>query len=382
MTGIQQGEFKMKLNRVAVLVLVLFAIALPLFAGGAKEEPSGNATAAVENTAFKVAFVYIGIPGDLGWTFEHDRGRLGAVKALGDKIQTSFVENVPEGPDATRVIRQLAQQGNKMIFTTSFGYMDPTLEVAMDYPDVYFEHCSGYKSADNMANYFGRIYQSRYLSGIVAGASTKTNVIGYVGAFPIPEVVRGINAFTLGVQKTNPKAVVKVVWTNTWYDPVLEREAAVALLDAGADIIAQHQDTTEPQKAAQERGVWSIGYHSDMAKFVGDSVLVSAMWEFSGFYTSRIEAAMNGTWNSQSYWGGLSDGIVKLSDFSPLVKDDVKKLVMSEKAKIESGSWDVFNGPVFNQSGKAVIAKGTVPADGDLLGMSWFVKGVEGSVNQ
>lgn len=375
----------MKMNRVAVIALVLLTLSILVFTGCKKEE----APAAVEaqetvetKEAFKVAFVYIGIPGDLGWTFEHDRGRLAAVDTLGDKIETAFAENVPEGPDATRVIRQFAQQGYNMIFTTSFGYMDPTLEVSAEYPDIYFEHCSGYKTSDNMANYFGRIYQARYLSGIVAGATTKSDVIGYVGAFPIPEVVRGINAFTLGVQKTNPDAVVKVVWTNTWYDPVVEREAAVALLDAGADVIAQHQDTTEPQKAAQERGVWSIGYHSDMAAFVGDSVLVSAMWEFSKYYTSRIEAAMNGTWKSQSYWGGLADGDVKLSDFSPLVSADVKDLVMSEKAKIESGEWDVFNGPVYDQSGNAVVADGTVPADGDLLGMGWFVKGVEGSVNQ
>ncbi len=371
----------MRMNKAAVLVLILFALCLPLFAGGAQEE-SSDATAEVEDSVFKVAFVYIGIPGDLGWTFEHDRGRLGAVAALGDKIETAYVENVPEGPDATRVIRQFAQQGFDMIWTTSFGYMDPTYEVAEEYPDVIFEHCSGYKTLDNMGNYFGRIYQSRYLSGMVAGAQTSSDIIGYVGAFPIPEVVRGINAFTLGVQKTNPNAVVKVVWTNTWYDPVVEREAAVALLDAGADIIAQHQDTTEPQKAAQERGAYSIGYHSDMAKFVGDSVLVSAMWEFSGYYTETIKAAMNGTWKSQSYWGGLNDGVVKLSDFSPLVPEDVKSLVMSEKAKIESGEWDVFNGPVYDQSGAAAIAAGTVPSDGDLLGMSWFVKGVEGSVNQ
>lgn len=370
----------MKMNRVAVIVLVLFALCMPLFAGGAQEEPADAAE--VKDEAFKVAFVYIGIPGDLGWTYEHDRGRLAAVEALGDKIETAYAENVPEGPDATRVIRQFAQQGYNMIFTTSFGYMDPTLEVSMEYPEVYFEHCSGYKTSENMANYFGRIYQSRYLSGIVAGAATKTGVIGYVGAFPIPEVVRGINAFTLGVQKTNPKAVVKVVWTSTWYDPVVEREAAVALLDAGADVIAQHQDTTEPQKAAAERGLWSIGYHSDMAEFVGDSVLVSAMWEFSKYYTARIEAAMNGTWKSQAYWGGLADGDVKLSDFSPLVSSDVKDLVMAEKARIESGSWDVFNGPVYDQSGAAAIAAGEVPEDGALAGMSWFVKGVEGSVNQ
>ncbi|MDC7228049.1 MAG: BMP family ABC transporter substrate-binding protein [Spirochaetales bacterium] len=377
----------MKTNRVAAVLIILLAVVLLAFTGCSKEEEAKvEEKAAVESEAadepFKAAFVYIGIPGDLGWTYEHDRGRLAAVEALGDKIETAFVENVPEGPDATRVIRQLAQQGYKIIFTASFGYMDPTLEVAAEYPDVYFEHCSGYKTADNMANYFGRIYQSRYLSGIVAGAATKTGVIGYVGAFPIPEVVRGINAFTLGVQKTNPDAVVKVVWTNTWYDPVVEREAAVALLDAGADVIAQHQDTTEPQKAAAERDVWSIGYHSDMAKFVGDSVLVSAMWEFSHYYTTRIQAAMDGTWKTQSYWGGLADGDVKLSDFSPLVPAEIKDLVMAEQSKIESGEWDVFNGPVYDQSGAAVIADGAVPSDGDLANMSWFVKGVEGSVNQ
>lgn len=368
----------MKKNRVVLVLVALLLISLPVFAGGAQEEP----TAEAEDSVFKVAFVYIGIPGDLGWTFEHDRGRLAAVEALGDRIETAYVENVPEGPDATRVIRQFAQKGFDMIWTTSFGYMDPTLEVAADYPDVVFEHCSGYKTSDNMANYFGRIYQSRYLSGIVAGSATETGVIGYVGAFPIPEVVRGINAFTIGVQKTNPDAVVKVVWTNTWYDPVKEREAAVALLDAGADVIAQHQDTTEPQKAAQERGLYSIGYHSDMAGFVGDSVLVSAMWEFGPFYTERIEAAMNGTWKSQSFWGGLAEGTVRLSDFSPLVPADVKELVMAEMKKIESGSWDVFNGPVTDQGGSIVIADGENPSDGDLLGMSYFVKGVEGTVNQ
>jgi basic membrane protein A len=368
----------MKKNKVVLALLALLIFCTPVFAGGSQEE----AVVETENSAFKVAFVYIGIPGDLGWTFEHDRGRLAAVKALGDKIETAYVENVPEGPDATRVIRQFAQKGFNMIFTTSFGYMDPTLEVAAEYPDVVFEHCSGYKTSENTANYFGRIYQSRYLSGIVAGSATTSNVIGYVGAFPIPEVVRGINAFTIGVLKTNPDAVVKVVWTNTWYDPVKEREAAVALLDAGADVIAQHQDTTEPQKAAQERGLFSIGYHSDMAGFVGDSVLVSAMWEFGPFYTERIEAAMDGSWKSQSYWGGLADGVVKLSDFSPLVPADVKELVLAEKKKIESGSWDVFNGPVMDQSGKTVVASGSAPADGDLLGMSYFVKGVEGTVNQ
>ncbi len=368
----------MKKHIFPLLIVLLVMVSAVAFAGGSKEEPA----ASPETQPYKVGFVYLSIPGDLGWTYEHDRGRLGAVEALGDKIETVFVENVPEGPDATRVIRQLAQQGCQMIFTASFGYMDPTLEVAEEFPDVLFEHCSGYKTLDNMGNYFGRIYQARYLSGIAAGKATKSNIIGYVGAFPIPEVIRGINAFTLGVKKVNPDAVVKVVWTSTWYDPVLEREAAVALLDSGADVIAQHQDTTEPQKAAQERGAVSVGYHSDMGKFVGDSVLVSAMWEFSTYYIDRIEAGMNGTWTADQYWGGLKEGVVKLSDFSPLVDDATKALIAEEAAKIESGSWDVFSGPVKDQSGSVKIAAGTSPSDGDLLGMSWFVEGVEGKISQ
>lgn len=241
----------------------------------------------------KIAFVYIGPPGDMGWTYEQERGRLAVQKAFGNKIETKYIENVPEGPDAERVIRQYAVAGFDMIFTTSFGYMDPTLAVAKDFPNVIFEHCSGYKTAANMATYFGRIEEARYLTGIIAGRMTKSNVIGYVAAFPIPEVVRGINGFTLGVRSVNPKAQVKVVWTNTWYDPVKEREAAVALLDSGADIIAQHQDTTEPQKAAQERGKLSIGYDSDMGKFVGDSVLASATWNWET--TSRIPSRPHST---------------------------------------------------------------------------------------
>jgi basic membrane protein A len=234
--------------------------------GGAKEE------AKEEVGKYKVAFVYIGPPGDLGWTYEHERGRKMLEEKLGNKVESTYIENVPEGPDAARVIRQYAQQGYNMIFATSFGYMDGMYEVAQEFPDIYFEHCSGYKTTSNMSTYFGRMYQPRYLSGIVAGKMTKVGVIGYVAAFPIPEVLRGINAFTLGVRSVNSNAEVRVVWTNTWYDPVKEREAAVALLDEGVDIIAQHQDTTEPQKAAQERGGLSIGYDSDMRIFVGDTV--------------------------------------------------------------------------------------------------------------
>ena len=294
---------------------------------------------------------------------------------------------MPEGPDAERVIRQLALQGfgkdkkegADMIFTTSFGYMDPTFAVAKDFPKVIFEHCSGYKTAPNMATYFGRIEEARYLTGIIAGRMTKSNIIGYAAAFPIPEVVRGINGFTLGVRSVNPKAQVKVVWTNTWYDPVKEREAAVALLDEGADIIAQHQDTTEPQKAAQERGKYSIGYDSDMGKFVGDSVLASAVWEWSTYYIDTIQKALDGTWKTHEYWGGLKDGVAKLSSISPKVPASVVAEVEAAKKKI-LGGWSIFSGPLKDQGGKVVYAAGQVVPDGAQLGMDWFVEGVVGKV--
>ncbi len=361
----------MKSKLFAVVSLLLVAVML-LTACGPKATP--------EPQTFKVAFVYIGPPGDLGWTYEHDRGRQYLEQQLGDKVETATVENVPEGPDAARVIRQYAQQGYNMIFATSFGYMDAMLEVAQEYPDIYFEHCSGYKTADNMATYFGRMYQPRYLSGIVAGRMTKSNIIGYVAAHPIPEVIRGINAFTLGVRSVNPDAEVHVVWTNTWYDPVKEREAAVALLDEGADIIAQHQDTTEPQKAAQERGALSIGYDSDMRAFVGDTVLTGPVWNWGVYYVKTVQDAINGTWKTHQYWGGMADGVVQLADFSPKVPQDVRDEVNAAKEKILSGEWDVFCGPIVDQDGNTVVAEGECMSDGDMLGMNFFVDGVVGTI--
>jgi len=350
-----------------------------LWAGGEQEGSAQEAEGASEEV-LEVAFVYIGIPGDLGWTYEHDRGRKYMEKQLGDKISTTFIENVPEGPDAARIIRQYAQKGSNLIFATSFGYMDPMLEVAQEFPDVYFEHCSGYKTADNMSTYFGRMYQARYLSGLVAGEFTEVDKIGYVAAFPIPEVIRGINAFARGVQKVNPDAVVKVVWTNTWYDPVKEREAAVALLDEGVDIITQHQDTTEPQKAAQERGKLSIGYDSDMGKFVGDTVLVSPIWNWGPYYTEVAEDAINGTWKSSSYWGGLKEGVVMLSDFSDKVPADLREMVEEEHDRIVNGDWDVFWGPLKNQKGETILGAGEKMSDGDMLNMGFFIEGVEGKL--
>jgi basic membrane protein A and related proteins len=330
--------------------------------------------------AFKVAFVYIGPPGDLGWTYEHDRGRKMLEEEYGDAVETTYIENVPEGPDAARVIRDYAQQGYDMIFTTSFGYMDPTLEVAQEFPNVLFEHCSGYETADNMSTYFGRMYQPRYLSGIVAGEMTEANQIGYVAAFPIPEVIRGINAFTRGVRSVNPEAVVSVVWTNTWYDPVKEREAAVALLDEGVDLVTQHQDTTEPQKAAQERGALSVGYDSDMRSFVGDTVLTSPVWNWGTYYVDTVGAAMNGEWETHQFWGGMETGVVELADYSPKVSEDVRNTVASERERIVDTDWDIFCGPVKDQDGNVVVAEGECMSDEDMLNMNFFVEGVSGTI--
>ncbi len=328
----------------------------------------------------KAAFVYVAPIGDLGWTWAHEQGRLMVEKELGDRVETAYIENVPEGPDAERVIRDFAQKGYDIIFATSFGFMDPMLTVAQEFPDKYFEHCSGYKTAENMATYFGRMYQPRFLSGLVAGKATKVNKIGYVAAYPIPEVIRGINAFTLGVRTVNPEATVHVVWTNTWFDPVKEKEAAVALLDEGCDVIAQHQDTTEPQKAAQERGMVSIGYDSDMRKFVGDTVLTSPVWNWGPYYVSRVKAVLDGTWKTHQYWGGMKEGIVDLAPLSPKVPAEVKDLVEDYKQKILSGEWDVFTGPIKDQDGNIRVAEGQKMTDEEMLSMDWFVEGVVGTI--
>ncbi len=379
----------MNMKRVLTILGLVFLIAAVMLSvscqkkeEAAPEEAAAAEEAPAEEEPLKVAFVYIGIPGDLGWTYEHDRGRKYMEDQLGDKVETTYIENVPEGPDAARIIRQYAQQGYNMIFATSFGYMDPMFEVAQEFPDVYFEHCSGYKTADNMSTYFGRMYQARYLSGLVAGEFTEVDKIGYVAAFPIPEVIRGINAFTRGVREVNPDAVVKVVWTNTWYDPVKEREAAVALLDEGVDIVTQHQDTTEPQKAAQERGKLSVGYDSDMGKFVGDTVLVSPIWNWGPYYTEVAEDAIEGTWESSSYWGGLKEGVVMLSDFSDKVPQDLRDMVADEREKIISGEWDVFWGPLKNQKGEMILEAGEKMSDGDMLNMGFFIEGVEGKLEE
>ena len=326
----------------------------------------------------KVGFVYVSPIGDAGWSYAHDQGRL-AVEAM-EGVTTAYVEAVPEGPDSERVMLNMARKGYNVIFATSFGYMDPMLKVAKQFPKVVFEHCSGFKLAPNMGNYFGRMYQARYLSGMVAGAMTRSNILGYVAAFPIPEVIRGINAYTLGAQSVNPKVQVRVVWTKTWYDPATEKEAAKSLLDVGADVIAQHQDSPGPQEAAQEKGVYSVGYNSDMSPFAPKAHLTAPIWNWGPLYKQIVEQARQGSWKSQAIWYGMKEGIVDLAPFGPMVPDSVRRKVTDKKKQILSGNTDVFVGPVKDQKGAVRIPAGQTATDEQMLGMKYFVQGVVGTL--
>ncbi len=349
------------------LCKVLFAVTVALLLG--------TSTGFAKD--LKVGFVYVSPIGDAGWSYAHDLGRQ-AIEAM-DGVKTSYVEAVPEGPDSERVILNMARKGYDIVFAASFGYMDPMLKVAKQFPKVVFMHCSGFKMAENMGNYFGRMYQARYLSGIIAGGMTKSNTIGYVAAFPIPEVIRGINAFTLGVQSVNPKATVRVVWTKTWYDPATEKEAAKSLLDVGADVIAQHQDSPGPQEAAQEKGVYSIGYNSDMTALAPKSHLTAPIWNWAPYYKSVVESVKNGTWKAESAWPGLAEGIVDLAPFNTMVPQKLQDKVATAKASIISGDLKVFAGPIKDQKGTVKVAARTVLSDKELLGMTWFVHGVVGT---
>lgn len=327
----------------------------------------------------KVAFVYVGPVGDAGYTYAHDLGRRYLVKEL-PQVESTIVESVPEGADAERVFTELAEKGNKIIFATSFGYMDYVQKVAARYPDVVFLHCSGYKTSKNSGTYFGRIYEARYLSGIVAGKQTKKNSIGYVAAFPIPEVVRGINAFTLGAQSVNSDVKVKVVWTNTWYDPGTEKEAARSLLNAGVDLIAMHQDTPAPMQAAEEKGALAVSYNTDMRSFAPKAVLTGPVWNWGPYYVKTVKAVLDGTWKSEQYWGGLSDGVIDLGPYGPMVGADVKKLVDQKRAVLLKDDYAVFAGPLKDQKGVVRVKAGQKMTDSEMLSFDWFVQGVEGNI--
>lgn len=371
-----------KFRKLGLLLALMLAFTLVVAGcGGNQAEEPTDEPGNDDSEEFVVGFIYVGPANDGGWSYTHDQGR----QYLEDQIpgvKTVYYESVEEGPDAERAITELIEQrGAKMIFATSFGFMDFMLNVAERYPDVIFEHCSGYKTADNAATYFGRMYEPRYLSGIIAGLKTETNKIGYVGAFPIPEVVRGINAFTLGVRSVNPDAEVYVVWTNTWYDPGTEKDAALALLDGGVDIIAQHQDTAGPQQAAEERGAWGLGYNADMRHFAPNATMTGPVWNWGPYYVKTVQAAMDGTWEPHQYWGSIADGIVDLGPYNEdLLTEEIIAEVEAAKEAIINGELDIFAGPIKDQNGEIRVPEGSSMTDAEKLGFDWFVEGVVGSL--
>ncbi len=340
---------------------------------------AGRRRASAQDEPFRVAFVYVGPIGDLGWTYAHDEGR----KVVDEmpNVETTYIENVPEtAADAGRVIRDFADQGFDVVVATSFGYMQPMFDVAPDFPDTVFIHISGYMTADNMGTAFGKIEEPRYVSGLVAGKMTAANLLGYVAAFPIPEVLRGINAFTLGVRQSAPDATVKVVFTSTWYNPQQERAAAEALLDAGVDVVAQHQDTAGPQQAAEERGKYGVGYNADMAPLAPKAVLTCPIWHWGVYYGQMVQEVIEGTWVSSQVWDGWKEGLVGLSPLGPMVPDDVKAMTETEVAAFEAGEktiFTIFTGPLNDQEGTERVAAGTAMTAEELLSMDWLVEGVE-----
>ncbi len=346
------------------------ALALGVSAGAA--EAAGK---------LKACWVYVGPVGDFGYSYQHDLGRKAVEKELGDKVETVFLENVAEGPDAERAIERLARDGCKIIFTTSFGFMDPTIKVAAKYPDVKFEHATGYKKAGNVAIYNARFYEGRYVMGQIAAKMSKAGVAGYIVSFPIPEVVSGINAFMLGAQNVNPDFKVKIIWVNSWYDPGKEADAAKVLFGQGADIIVQHTDSTAPLQIAEEQGKQGFGQSSDMIKFAPKAQLTSNTDDWDPYYVARVKAMLDGTWASADTWGGMKDGMVVLSPFTNM-PDDVKKMAEETTAKIKSGEFHPFTGVITKQDGSTVGEAGKSLPDGELLGMNYYIKGIEDQLPQ
>jgi basic membrane protein A and related proteins len=328
----------------------------------------------------KVGFIYLGPIGDLGWTYQHDLGRLAMVKEFGDKIETTYLENVSEGPDSERSIEQLARAGNKLIFTTSFGYMEPTLKVAKKYPNVHFEHATGYKRDKNMSTYSGRFYQGRYIQGLIAGKMSKTGVLGYIGSFPIPEVISGINATMLAAQTINPNIKLKIIWVNTWFDPGKEADAAKALIDQGADVIMQHTDSPAPMQVAAERGKLAFGQDSEMIKFGPKTQLTSIMDNWAPYYVERVKLELEGKWTSEDTWGGLKSKMVVMAPYTNM-PDDVKKMAEETEAAIIAGTLHPFKCPIVAQDGKEVECKdGKNLEDAQILGMNFYVKGIDDKI--
>ncbi|MBO9472879.1 MULTISPECIES: BMP family ABC transporter substrate-binding protein [unclassified Shimia] len=343
----------------------------------------GLATTAMADTT-KVGFVYVGPVGDGGWTYEHNKGRLAVEEKFGDKVETTFVESVPEGADAERVITQMALQGADLIFTTSFGYMDPTINVAKKFPKVKFEHATGYKQADNVSVYSARFYEGRAVQGHIAGKMTKTNKIGYIASFPIPEVIRGINSAYIHAKKVNPDVEFSIIWAYTWFDPAKEADAAKALIEQGADVILQHTDSTAPQAAAQAAGnVVTFGQASDMGEYAPFPRVSSIIDDWAPYYIARTQAVMDGTWESVSTWDGIGAGMVGIGEISDAVPADVKAEALALVDALADGSYHAFTGPLNKQDGTPWLAEGETAADyGDdgLAGMNFYVEGITAEI--
>ncbi len=329
----------------------------------------------------KVGFVFVGPVGDGGWTYEHNKGRLAVEEAFGDKVETVFVESVAEGPDSERVMTQMALNGADLIFTTSFGYMDPTINIAAKFPDVKFEHATGYKQADNVSVYSARFYEGRAIQGHIAGKMTKSNIVGYIASFPIPEVIRGINSAYIHAKKVNPDVEFKIIWAYTWFDPAKEADAAKVLIEQGADVVLQHTDSTAPQAAAQDAGnVITFGQASDMSQYGPLPRVSSIIDDWAPYYIARTQAVMDGTWTSTSTWDGIGAGMVGIGEISDAVPADVKAEALAMKAALADGSYHAFTGPLNKADGSVWLKSGETANDGDLAGMGFYVEGITAEI--
>ena len=376
-------------KRSLLKVAALSAVAAAALAGcGKKEEPApapapapaAAAPAPAKPEPLKVAFAYVGPVGDGGWTFAHDNGRKEMEKALGDKVVTSFVESVPESADAERVFRDLAGQGNKLIFGTTFGYMESMLKVAADHKDIKFEHATGYKTAENLRTYDSRTYEGAYMAGVIAGAMTKSNTLGVVGSVPIPEVIRNINSFTLGAQSVNPKVKTKVVWVNEWFSPPKETEAATSLINGGADVLFQNTDSPAVLKTAQDKGKRAFGWDSDMTAYGPKAHLASAVINWGPYYTKAVTEAIEGKWATGASWWGVKEGAIDIVSIAEDVPAEIKTKVADVKKGLADGSFSIWKGPIVDNTGKEILAKDAVADDKFLGGVNFYVKGVEGKV--
>jgi len=365
-------------------------LALALAACGKKEEaavaPAASAPAsavAAKPEPLKIAFAYVGPVGDGGWTFAHDNARKALEKEFGDKIATSFVEKVPEAADAERVFRDMVTTGNKLIFGTTFGYMEPMLKVAADTPGVKFEHATGYKQAENMRSYDSRTYEGAYMAGVIAGKMTKSNTLGVVGSIPIPEVIRNINSFTLGAQSMNPKVKVKVVWVNQWFDPPKETEAAQSLIDGGADVLMQNTDSSAVLQTAEKNGKYAFGWDSDMTAYGPKAHLGSAIINWAPYYIAAVREALDGKWTAgagKHAWWGVKEGAIDMVSIAEVVPPEAKAAVEKVKAGLKDGSFAIWKGPLLGQDGKEILQKDEIADDKFMSGISFYVKGVEGKV--